>query len=60
MPVVWVRQLDSRDERLPAIHERVRERGFHLAEEPLEVGVGFFWRYTALGLEQAERAVKFV
>jgi len=60
MPVVGVWQLDSRDERLPAVHERVRERSSHLTEEPLEIGIGFFWRYTALGLEQAERAVKFV
>ena len=33
VPVVWVWQLNGRDEWFPASHERIGERRFHLPED---------------------------
>jgi hypothetical protein len=42
VPVVWVWQLNGRDEWFPARYERIGERRFHLPEETGEISIGFF------------------
>ncbi|HTU77048.1 MAG TPA: hypothetical protein VMG38_26360 [Trebonia sp.] len=53
VPVVGVGPFHGWGERLPASHERIRERRFHLREEAGDVGVGFFMRLPPLALQVA-------